>query len=132
MRPTVLVVDDETHIQEVLALKLRQAGYAVLTAGDGEEGFQIARENRPALVITDFRMPYMTGLELGSALAADARTRDIPVLMLTARGHAIDPADLATGNIREVQSKPFSPRAILRLVERLVGPGGEPGSAEAA
>ena len=132
MRPTVLVVDDETHIQEVLALKLRQAGYAVLTAGDGEEGLQLARENRPALVITDFRMPYMTGLELGSALAADARTQDIPVLMLTARGHSIDPADLSTGNIREVQSKPFSPRAILRLVERLVGPGGDPKSAEAA
>ena len=111
----ILVVDDEAHILQVLTLKLRNAGYDVITAADGEEAFEIATRETPDLVITDFQMPYMTGLELVHAMAGDPATSKVPVLMLTARGYAIDEADLAIGNIRDVLSKPFSPRAILSL-----------------
>ena len=115
----ILVVDDEAHILQVMSLKLRNAGYQVITAVDGEEGFEFALRDRPDLIITDYQMPYMTGLELCKALAGDAATAAIPVIMLTARGYALDPEDLALGNIRQVLSKPFSPRAIVEQIENL-------------
>lgn len=118
--PRILIVDDEPHIVQVVRLKLQNAGYDVITAGDGEEAFELAREAPPDLVITDFQMPYMTGLDLCRALARDPRTARVPVVMLTARGYALDDEDLEIGNIRDVQSKPFSPRAILQRVEQIL------------
>jgi two-component system alkaline phosphatase synthesis response regulator PhoP len=118
----ILVVDDEAHIVQVLSLKLRNAGYDVLTAVDGEEGYEVAIKQRPDLIITDFQMPYMTGLELCKALASNTATASIPVLLLTARGYALDPEDLSIGNIRDVLSKPFSPRAIVDQIQRIVKP----------
>jgi DNA-binding response OmpR family regulator len=120
MAARVLIVDDEAHILQVLNLKLRNAGYDVLTAADGEEGAEIAARERPHLIITDFQMPYMTGLEMCKALASQDATRSIPVVMLTARGYALEDDDLAACNIKEVLSKPFSPRSVLQLVERLL------------
>jgi len=119
---TILVVDDEAHIVQVLSLKLRNAGYEVLTAVDGEEGFELATKHQPDLIITDFQMPYMTGLELCKELACNPATARIPVLMLTARGYALDPEDLAIGNIRDVLSKPFSPRAVVEQIQRILKP----------
>lgn len=124
--PRVLVVDDETHILQVLSLKLRNAGYHVITAMDGEEALEVVRDDPPDLVITDFQMPYMTGLELCRAMAADERTAAIPVLMLTARGYTLDDRDLEVGNIREVVHKPFSPRAVLDLVRTWLRPSDRP------
>ena len=117
MAGRILVVDDEAHILHVLSLKLRNAGYEVTTAVDGEDGFEIALQNVPDLVITDFQMPYMTGLELCKALAGDPSTSHVPVLILTARGYALDDEDVKIGNIKGVLSKPFSPRAVLELVK---------------
>lgn len=125
MSQRVLVVDDEAHIVQVLSLKLRNAGYEVMTACDGEEGFEIATTNTPDLVITDFQMPYMTGLELCQAMAQHQLTKDIPVILLTARGYALDDADLAIGNIKDVLSKPFSPRAIVQQVQDLLDEAAE-------
>jgi len=116
----ILIVDDETHILQVLSLKLRNAGYEVFTAMDGEEALEVVRQSRPDLVITDFQMPIMTGLELCRAMAADPASAEIPVLMLTARGYSLSDRDLAIGNIRHVVHKPFSPRAILEMVRTLL------------
>lgn len=121
----ILVVDDEAHILQVLSLKLRNAGHDVLTAVDGEEAFELACQELPDLIITDFQMPYMTGLELCRALADHGPTSQIPVLILTARGYALDDEDLEIGNIKGVISKPFSPRAVLQLVDDLPGGVGE-------
>ena len=121
MSRRILVIDDEAHIVQVLSLKLQNAGFEVLTATDGEEGFEIALKQQPALVITDFQMPYMTGLELCRALAAEPATARIPVIILTARGYALEPEDLVIGNIRDVLNKPFSPRAIVELINRILG-----------
>jgi two-component system, OmpR family, alkaline phosphatase synthesis response regulator PhoP len=131
MSRRILVIDDEAHILQVLTLKLRNAGYEVVTATDGEEGLELATRSgggMPDLIITDFQMPYMTGLELCRALAAKAETACVPVIMLTARGYALDKEDLGPGglsNIRVVLSKPFSPRAILQQVEELLSERGE-------
>jgi two-component system alkaline phosphatase synthesis response regulator PhoP len=124
----ILVVDDEAHILQVLSLKLRNAGYEVITAVDGEEAFEYAtREGQvPDVIISDYQMPYMTGLELCRALASNALTAHVPVLLLTARGHALDPEDVALRNIRDVLSKPFSPRAVVEQIQRLLaGMAGE-------
>lgn len=126
----ILVVDDEAHILQVLSLKLRNAGHEVITARDGEEAFESALREPPDLVITDFQMPYMTGLELVHAMAGEPATAQVPVIVLTARGYAIDEEDLAIGNIKDVLSKPFSPRAILARVDAILGSGGT--EAEAA
>ncbi len=132
-RGRILVIDDEPHIVQVVSLKLRNAGFEVIVASDGEEGFELACEHRPDLIITDFQMPYMTGLELCRALASRQHTRSIPVIILTARGYALDEQDLAVGNIRDVVSKPFSPRAILGQIDHcLQSRSGVDSSAEAA
>jgi two-component system alkaline phosphatase synthesis response regulator PhoP len=121
MKRRILVVDDEAHIVQVLTFKLRNAGFDVLSATDGEHGLELATEHHPDLIITDFQMPYMSGLEMCQELSAQEKTRDIPVLMLTARGYALTDDDVSLGNIRDVVSKPFSPRAILTQVQELLG-----------
>jgi len=123
-KPRILLADDEAHILHVVSLKLRNAGYEVMTAADGQEALELARAERPDLVITDYQMPQLTGLELCAELRAEEATRDIPALMLTARGFSLTDEDLARTNIAEVISKPFSPRAILtRVQELLTGTG---------
>lgn len=116
----ILVVDDETHIVHVVSLKLRNAGFDVQTASDGEEAYQIALQQPPDLLITDFQMPYMDGLQLCAALKKNPSTAKVPALMLTARGHALPPEDLAATNIKNVLSKPFSPRHVLEEVQRML------------
>ena len=116
--PLILVVDDETHILYVMDVKLRDAGYRVLTASDGKEGLAIALEKHPDLVITDYQMPYVTGVELCRKLKENASTSEIPALMLTARGFSIPKNDIQT-NIAAVIAKPFSPRDVLSWVQKL-------------
>lgn len=117
----LIVVDDEMHIVHVLALKLRNAGYEVRTAADGEEGFEHATQDPPDLIITDLQMPFLSGLEMCAKLKNHAATSKVPAIMLTARGHALSQADLDTTNIKLVLSKPFSPRQVLEEVERILG-----------
>jgi CheY-like chemotaxis protein len=120
-KPLILVVDDETHILHVVSLKLANAGYDVITAEDGEEGLEVALERQPDLVITDYQMPFMTGLELCVKLKQDSRTAQTPALMLTARGFSLSGDALGQTNIAAVLSKPFSPREILSKVQELLG-----------
>jgi len=124
--PLVLLADDEPHITLVVSRKLRSAGLDVVTAEDGEEALDLARQRPPALVITDLQMPYMTGIDLARALKEDAATSGVPVIMLTARGYVLNPTQLASTNIRFVMSKPFSAREILEKVFELLPdiPGG--------
>ncbi len=117
----VLVVDDETYIQHVVSLKLSNAGFEVLTASDGEEGLQVAIEEIPDLIITDYQMPFLTGLEMCQRLKQVPATASIPVIMLTARGFALDDADLRSVNILKCLGKPFSPRELVACVAAAVG-----------
>lgn len=112
----ILVVDDEKHILHVVSLKLKNAGYEVITSGDGEEGYETACDECPDLIITDYQMPYMTGLEMSRELQKNKDTQNIPILMLTARGYALTDEDLAAVNIKHSISKPFSPRELLECV----------------
>jgi CheY-like chemotaxis protein len=117
----VLVVDDEVHILHVVSLKLRNAGYEVVTAENGQEALELALARRPDMVITDFQMPLMSGLELCQRFKEEPSTNTLPVLMLTARGFSLSAEDLDKTNIAGVLSKPFSPREVLARVQDLIG-----------
>ena len=113
----VLVVDDEIHIVHVVAIKLRNNGYEVITADNGAEAFELASKERPDIIVTDFQMPVMTGVELVQKLRENEETRDIPVIMLTARSFAVSQEQQEELQIAGCLSKPFSPRELLGHIE---------------
>ena len=119
----ILVADDESHILHVVSLKLRNAGYEVLTAADGLEALELAQAQRPDLIITDYQMPQLSGLELCRRLKQESATAAIPAIMLTARGYALEAQDMQDSGILRMLSKPFSPRHLLATVNELLEPG---------
>jgi len=79
----ILVCDDEPHIVHVVSSKLRNAGFEVITAVDGEEAFAVAQQEQPQLIITDYQMPFLSGLELCTKLRSTDGLSDVPVIMRT-------------------------------------------------
>lgn len=116
----ILVADDEAYILQVVALKLRNAGYDIVTAMDGQEALGILRAQGVDLVVTDLQMPHMTGIALARAMSADPALCAIPIIMLTARGHLLREGEADSANIARVVHKPFSPRALLIEIEALL------------
>ena len=117
---TILVADDESHILHVVSLKLRNAGFRVLTARDGQEALELAQQQHPDLLITDYHMPQLSGLELCQRLKQDDQTNNIPAIMLTARGYHLEPSDTEQSGILRMLSKPFSPRHLLSTVNEVL------------
>ncbi|HVS71504.1 MAG TPA: response regulator [Phycisphaerae bacterium] len=117
---TILTVDDESHILHVVSLKLKNAGFNVFTAPDAEEAFETAQTTPLDLVITDFQMPGMTGLELARKLHAEPGKKHLPVMLLTAHGLALEQVELAQAGVTACLSKPFSPRDLLAKVHELL------------
>jgi len=117
---TILVADDESHILHVVSLKLRNAGFRVVTARDGQEAYEMAQAEHPDLVITDYHMPQLSGLELCRKLKQDPATQNIPAIMLTARGYHLEPHDTEQSGILRMLSKPFSPRHLLATVNEVL------------
>jgi len=112
MAATILVVEDEPAIQELISLNLEQAGYNSLKAADAEQAFDLVRDELPDLVLLDWMLPGMTGVEFARRLRADRRTQDVPIIMLTARADESDKlAGLDTG-ADDYITKPFSPREL--------------------
>ncbi|MGA3065301.1 MAG: response regulator [Tepidisphaeraceae bacterium] len=116
----ILVADDESHILNVVSLKLRNAGFEVITASDGQEALELAQSERPDLLITDYHMPQLSGLELCQRLKQDPATAKIPTIMLTARGYQLDTQDTEQNGILRMLSKPFSPRHLLSTVNEVL------------
>jgi two-component system alkaline phosphatase synthesis response regulator PhoP len=113
----VLIADDEIHIVHVVTIKLRNNGYEVITAENGSEAYDLACEDKPDIIITDYQMPVMTGIELVEKLRSNEQTKEIPVIMLTARSYAVSPEQRERLRIHNCLSKPFSPRELLGNVE---------------
>jgi two-component system, OmpR family, alkaline phosphatase synthesis response regulator PhoP len=113
----VLVVDDEIHIVHVVTIKLRNNGYEVISAENGADALELARKERPEVIISDFQMPVLTGMDLVERLRQYEETRDIPVIMLTARSFDIPAEQQQRLHIVQCLSKPFSPRELLGCVE---------------
>lgn len=109
----ILVIEDETDIQAVLEYNLTQAGHHVLLASTGKEGLRIAREARPDLCLLDLMLPDMPGTEICRTLKQDAITRNMRVIMLTARGEEIDRVVGFELGADDYVVKPFSTRELL-------------------
>jgi len=124
---TILVVDDDRYITHILNFKLQQTGAAILIARHGEEGYELACQHKPDLVITDFQMPVMNGFDMCVKLRTNQATAGIPVIMLTARGHKLSPSQLAQTTIHHLIAKPFSAHELLEKVAEVFGQNGATG-----
>lgn len=119
----VLIADDEIHIIHVVAIKLRNNGYEVISAENGAQAFELACKEKPDIIVTDFQMPVMTGVEFVKKLRECEQTKDIPVIMLTARSFAVEDEQKRELRISECLSKPFSPKELLRSIEDILYAG---------
>ena len=123
MKPVILLVDDETDLLTLLRYNLERAGLEVLAAPDGEEALTIVSERRVDLVLLDWMMPHMSGIEVCRQLRRKPATRNIPIIILTARGEEADRIRGLDTGADDYVSKPFSTdelvariRAVLRRV----------------
>lgn len=116
----VLIVDDEIHIVHVVAIKLRNNGYEVISANNGSEAYELACDVKPDIIVTDFQMPVMTGMELVEKLRENEQTKNTPIIMLTARSFAISREQQEKLKISDCLSKPFSPRELLINIEDIL------------
>lgn len=117
--PTILIAIDETHVASRLAATFKDAGYAVAWANNGTEAYRIARTARPDLVVADYRLARLGGLELCAKLAGDRLTHHTPVVLLSARGFG-SPAAPRPVNVARVLTKPISPHTMLNLARTLL------------
>ena len=116
----ILVVDDEIHIVHVITIKFRNNGYDVISAENGKQAFEIACEQKPDIIVTDFQMPGITGQQFVEKLRNNPETKDIPVIMLTAKSFSLDKKKQQQLEIECCLSKPFSPKELLKNVEEIL------------
>lgn len=121
---TIVVADDESHILNVVSLKLRNAGYRVLTASDGGEALELVLAEKPDLLITDYHMPVLSGIELCQAIRANPQVCHTKAIMLSARGYSLESSDMEASGVLRMLSKPFSPRQLLQSVQDVLENGG--------
>ncbi|HEY3398643.1 MAG TPA: response regulator [Armatimonadota bacterium] len=115
----ILVVDDERHIVRLVEVNLAKSGFTVITAFDGVEALEQVAKEKPDMVILDVMMPRMDGFEVLKRLQADASTRDIPVIMLTAKAQDADIFRGWSSGVSSYLTKPFNPRELITFVERI-------------
>ncbi len=121
MGRSILLCDDELHILKAAEFKFKRAGYEVLTAGDGEQGWEAIQQQLPDLVITDCQMPRMNGLQLAERIKNDPTTCHLPVIMLSAKGFELSNTELQEKyGILALIAKPFSPRDLFERVENIL------------
>lgn len=120
MTATVLVVDDDQDIRELVSWKLEASGFQVLGEADGEAGLAAALEVRPDLVLLDWMMPRLTGLEVCRSLREDAATAHVPVILLTAKAQEADIQRGFAAGADDYIVKPFSPRELVSRVDAVL------------
>ena len=120
MAANILLVEDEPAIQELVAVNLVRAGHQVLRAGDAETALRLVREALPDLVLVDWMLPGMNGVELARRLRADERTRSVPIIMLTARGEEQDKITGLETGADDYLTKPFSPRELVARIKAVL------------
>jgi two-component system, OmpR family, alkaline phosphatase synthesis response regulator PhoP len=126
-RGTVLVVDDEEDIQELVKLSLLREGYEVLTVETGDQALAVARSRQPALIVLDLLLPGLQGLDVCKILKADHKTRAIPIVILSAKS---EDSDIVTGlelGADDYITKPFSSKVLVARVRRALRKGAEQG-----
>ncbi len=118
--PRILVVDDEEDLAELVRYNLEKDGYQVECVGSGEEALKAVRRQPPDLIVLDLMLPAVDGLEVCRRLKADAKTRDVPIVMLTAKGEDTDVVAGLERGADDYIAKPFSPRVLGARVRALL------------
>jgi len=116
----ILIVEDERPIREMIAFGLRRAGFEVVEAEDCKEARTRMADRRPDLVLVDWMLPDMSGLELTRALKKDKDTKEMPVILLTARAEEQDKVSGLEGGADDYVTKPFSPRELLARINAVL------------
>jgi CheY-like chemotaxis protein len=116
--PLIVIAEDEFLIADVLAIMLEDAGYEVVAASHGKAALALVREKRPSLVITDFMMPLMTGLELAQAIRADSDLSHIPIILVSGAQGSIGRAN--PGIFDAVLDKPYQEKRLIAVVRQLL------------
>ena len=122
-KTTILIIEDDPDIVELLQYNLEREGFAVLAAAEGEAGLTVAMERQPALVLLDLMLPGVDGLEVCRRLKQEAVTRALPVIMLTAKG---DETDIVLGlglGADDYVTKPFSPKQLIARIRAVLRRG---------
>jgi two-component system phosphate regulon response regulator PhoB len=126
LKPNVLIAEDESALTTLLRYNLEREGYRVVTASDGEEAMLLAEEEKPDLVILDWMLPQLSGIEVCRRLRQRQETRNVPIVMLTARGEETDRIRGLDTGADDYLVKPFSMTELLarlRAVMRRIRPG---------
>ncbi|MBN2456997.1 MAG: response regulator [Sedimentisphaerales bacterium] len=117
----VLVIEDEAHIRRVLEYNLELDGLEVYLAGDGPSGLELARQKRPEVILLDWMMPGMDGLQVLSELKQDETTKDIPVFMLTAKSTLADVGEALYKGADDYITKPFDATKLGDIIKAKLG-----------
>jgi two-component system alkaline phosphatase synthesis response regulator PhoP len=117
----VVVIDDEPFILMMIEDKLKKAGFDVVTLRSSLGAIEVIRKEKPGLIILDWMMPELSGIELCKILKHNPDMADIPVFMLTAKGQDSDEQLGLRSGVARYITKPFSPKALLQMVEEVMG-----------
>lgn len=120
MAATILLVEDEPAIQELITLGLEHAGHQVLRASSAEQGLNLVRNALPDLILLDWMLPGMSGIEFARAIRANERTRGVPIIMLTARSEEPDKISGLENGADDYITKPFSPRELQARIKAVL------------
>lgn len=116
MKPRILLIEDDPSLTELIRYNLEQEGFEVATSGDGEEGLLMAEESPPDLILLDWMLPNLSGIEICRRLRRNAATANLPVIMLTARAEEADRIRGLDTGADDYVTKPFSPRELLARI----------------
>ncbi len=120
MPSTILVVEDEPAIQKLIAVNLAMAGHEVLRADDVQQAKALIAQQLPDVVILDWMLPGTSGLQFARMLRQDERTRDVPLIMLTARSNEGDKVEGLEAGADDYVTKPFSPKELVARIKAVL------------
>lgn len=121
MSKKVIVVDDEPFILMMIEDKLKKAGISVIPLRESRNAFEVIRREMPDLIILDWMMPELSGIDLCRFIKADEATNHIPIFMLTAKGQDADEQLGFQCGVSRYITKPFSPKSLLEMVQETIG-----------
>ena len=119
----VLIADDEPHMLKFIEFTLRKGNFEILKANDGVQALEVAEAQKPNVIVLDVLMPGMDGATALKNLKKNPVLKLIPVILLTARGHTLDPEEAKKAGASYYLTKPFSPTELLKQVQQLAASG---------
>ena len=126
MSRSILIVEDEPDIRELLNFTISRSGYSIIEAETAEDAIKLLDGGRPELIIIDWMLPGMDGIDLAKKLRSEELTNDLPIIMLTARGEEADKLRSFEVGIDDYVTKPFSPKELMARIKALLRRTGTP------